>query len=317
MKRIGPWTDFYALGATIYNLLTNQAPPEFDDVKYDGQKVFHFPDSVSADMRQLVFWLMQPDYPKRPQSVEEIKAHFQTQSRGRDDKELTPSIDVPANMEQRDSDETAQQHSEETVLSIPDIPVQDSSVDTVLSAPTKKTKTDNSKKRKLWPWIIAVVVLLAVVLILSLSGGKSAGDGKKQNHPSEALVPDNNDSISIDQIEEEDLPLEDSLIVIEDINQERHDTLIRENTNSNPVQRPVPVSRNRNFDYGTFEGTWPDDVNGKLTFDSPHIIDSRDSKGRVAEPGDYVIGEWSEGHLVQGIWYGADGQIKGSILIGK
>jgi len=54
-----------------------------------------------------------------------------------------------------------------------------------------------------------------------------------------------------------------------------------------------------------------------MDFKSSHVIDSKDPKGRVAEPGDYVIGEWSEGHLVQGVWYGADHKAKGSILIGK
>lgn len=55
---------------------------------------------------------------------------------------------------------------------------------------------------------------------------------------------------------------------------------------------------------------------GRMTFTSSHIIDSRDSKGRVADAGDYVIGEWNNGNLVQGRWYGNDGNVKGSIIIG-
>ena len=53
-----------------------------------------------------------------------------------------------------------------------------------------------------------------------------------------------------------------------------------------------------------------------MTYKSSRLIDSRDSKGRTAEPGDYVIGEWNNGKLVQGRWYGSDGNVKGSILIG-
>ena len=68
---------------------------------------------------------------------------------------------------------------------------------------------------------------------------------------------------------------------------------------------------------GGLKGGKPDDVNGRLTFKSSHVIDSRDPKGRVAEAGDYVIGEFSEGHLVQGIWYGSDNVVKGSVIIGK
>ena len=73
----------------------------------------------------------------------------------------------------------------------------------------------------------------------------------------------------------------------------------------------------KNLGYATYKGNWPDDVNGRMEFKTSHVIDSRDPKGRVAQPGDYVVGEWSEGHLVQGIWYGADNKAKGSILIGK
>ena len=84
------------------------------------------------------------------------------------------------------------------------------------------------------------------------------------------------------------------------------------------VPAPKPASSgSKNLGYATFKGSWPNDVNGRMVFTSSHIIDSKDPKNRVAEAGDYVIGEWSDGHLVQGIWYGADNQVKGSIIIGK
>lgn len=90
-----------------------------------------------------------------------------------------------------------------------------------------------------------------------------------------------------------------------------------------PVASPAPkqsapsASGSKNLGYATFKGSWPNDVNGRMVFSSSHIIDSKDPKKRVAEAGDYVIGEWSDGHLVQGIWYGVDNQVKGSIIIGK
>ena len=85
-----------------------------------------------------------------------------------------------------------------------------------------------------------------------------------------------------------------------------------------PTAKPATsASGSKNLGYATFKGSWPNDVNGRMIFKSSHIIDSKDPKGRVAEAGDYVIGEWSNGHLVQGIWYGSDNQVKGSIIIGK
>ena len=80
---------------------------------------------------------------------------------------------------------------------------------------------------------------------------------------------------------------------------------------------PRAASGSKDLGYATFKGSWPNDVNGRMVFKTSHLIDSRDPKSRMAEPGDYVIGEWSDGHLVQGIWYGSDNTVKGSIIIGK
>ena len=85
------------------------------------------------------------------------------------------------------------------------------------------------------------------------------------------------------------------------------------------VKKPQPPTGggSKDLGYATFKGSWPNAVNGRMIFKSSHVLDSKDPKGRVAEAGDYVIGEWADGHLVQGIWYGADNQVKGSIIIGK
>lgn len=70
--RFGPWTDIYALGATIYNLLTNKKPPMAIDIEEDEDDAFSFPESVSKDFRKLVIWMMQPKRKARPQSAEEL-----------------------------------------------------------------------------------------------------------------------------------------------------------------------------------------------------------------------------------------------------
>jgi len=88
-------------------------------------------------------------------------------------------------------------------------------------------------------------------------------------------------------------------------------------TAPSPKPASAPASGSKNLGYATFKGNWPNDVNGRMVFKSSHVIDSRDPKKRIAEAGDYVIGEWADGHLVQGIWYGADNQVKGSVIIGR
>ena len=74
-----------------------------------------------------------------------------------------------------------------------------------------------------------------------------------------------------------------------------------------------------NLGYAKFTGTvsgGKPNGQGTMRFTSSHVIDSRDPKGRVADAGDYVIGEWVSGKLLQGRLYGSDNNVKGSIIIG-
>ena len=74
--RFGPWTDIYALGATLYNLLTNTKPPMAIDIEEDEEDAFRFPSSLSGNTKELIIWMMQPKRKKRPQSVEEIRTRI-------------------------------------------------------------------------------------------------------------------------------------------------------------------------------------------------------------------------------------------------
>ena len=79
------------------------------------------------------------------------------------------------------------------------------------------------------------------------------------------------------------------------------------------------VSKGR-LDYGKWSGAWKNgqpNGTGTMTYTKEHLIDSRDPKKRVAQPGDYIIGEFSNGRLVQGKWFDASNNVKGSIIIGK
>lgn len=75
-KKFGPWTDFYALGATMYNLLANAVPPLPTDIAEDNTPDKHlilpFPTAVPRKVRSIVLWLMQTNRTERPQSVSEI-----------------------------------------------------------------------------------------------------------------------------------------------------------------------------------------------------------------------------------------------------
>lgn len=71
--------------------------------------------------------------------------------------------------------------------------------------------------------------------------------------------------------------------------------------------------------YGKWSGSWKGgkpNGTGTMCYTEEHLIDSRDPQKRVAKAGDYIIGEFANGRLVQGVWYDSANNVKGSIIIG-
>ena len=163
------------------------------------------------------------------------------------------------------------------------------------------------------------IVVVAVVLVVALIAAFfifSGGESKQPTEPQLAtkdsdIVKVEKDTIGISEVKKGEP-------VVEPMKEEKPKV---EKTAEKQAKPATSSSNSKNLGYATFKGNLkngqPNDVNGRLIFKTSHVIDSRDPKGRVAEAGDYVIGEFSEGHLVQGIWYGSDNTVKGSIIIGK
>ena len=80
LNKIGPWTDIYALGATLYALLSKKKPPLpsdiDDDMSADKHLALPMPPNVSEDMKQFVLWLMQTNRQKRPQTISAVSDRF-------------------------------------------------------------------------------------------------------------------------------------------------------------------------------------------------------------------------------------------------
>ena len=167
-------------------------------------------------------------------------------------------------------------------------------------------------------------IIAGVIILLAIIGGIIAFSGGSEETPAPAPVPEvteNTDSIKAAQEVAEQQRIKDSLDAVAADATKKKDTPAEKPVAAPVAPTPKPdkpaASGSKNLGYATFKGSWPNDVNGRMIFTSSHIIDSKDPKKRVAEPGDYVIGEWADGHLVQGIWYGADNQVKGSVIIGR
>lgn len=80
-----------------------------------------------------------------------------------------------------------------------------------------------------------------------------------------------------------------------------------------------PASTTNTLDYGKWSGAWKNGKphgTGTMTYTKAKLIDSRDPQKRTATKGDYIIGEFANGKLVQGVWYDSANNVKGSIIIG-
>jgi serine/threonine protein kinase len=75
-KRVGPWTDIYAFGASMYACMCGKAPPAATDriIKdtYRPATLGYFGRPYSAQLLEAVDWCLQLNQNDRPQSVEEL-----------------------------------------------------------------------------------------------------------------------------------------------------------------------------------------------------------------------------------------------------
>ena len=157
-----------------------------------------------------------------------------------------------------------------------------------------------------------IAIVAGVVVVLGIGGGIFAlsGGDEGTTTPPQGLGPD---TTIVEKVDSDSIKAA-QLAAAEAAKQQAEEEAKKED-----VKKPQPPTGggSKDLGYATFKGSWPNDVNGRMIFKESHVIDSKDPKKREAEPGDYVIGEWADGHLVQGIWYGADNQVKGSVIIGR
>ena len=177
LSKIGPWTDIYALGATLYNLLTNKRPPLPSDIDDDMSEDKHialpFPKSVGA-IKFFVLQMMKTNRQQRPQNVDAIGvADKQEQS------PASGSHDVK-NKHCVESSWSTDEEGEETIITEPakekeeknktkESPRTDSKAASKVNEESQYSK--NSDDDSIWIWKAIGIVLLFIVVFLLLPKG--------------------------------------------------------------------------------------------------------------------------------------------------
>lgn len=152
-KCFGPWTDFYALGATLYKLLTLQKPPSATE-QLETQTRLDFPPTISPQMQKLIEWMMNSRRDERPQNVEEIREYLRKDFDFDDDDEGV-CIAVMPETSQEEEEKPEEDEQSEVVVVYPGVP-----------------KRHKNKSKNTWVLVLSILlgtlagVLIIVILLL-------------------------------------------------------------------------------------------------------------------------------------------------------
>lgn len=174
LDSVGPWTDFYALGATLYNLLTNEMPPSFTQLQ--ERKAVKFPSGVSKPVRNLILWMMSPNRAQRPQSVAAIYGFIAQNIKGSQQQQqyIGPSPQQqyigPSPQQQL---RPGQQYIGPTPQTDPNSPIGN-----ISGRPSQRPDSSLPTEKKPWSQktaLIAMAIILGVLLLLVIIMSSTRG----------------------------------------------------------------------------------------------------------------------------------------------
>ncbi len=297
IERFTPQSDVYALGATLFYMLTGEIPVEAEQMSKKWVYA-HTPSSVSEQTADAIVDAMAKNVDDRTPSVSDMMSALQGDNVAQDrrkKKGRTRRITVDINR-----------------------------------------KREEEKKKMLKMAAVAaaaIVACLLLFLLLKPSANPSPDNDDKER--TDTTQTSNSDTTKIEPAVQAPASAQSSPLATPQAQTApqtpstapaptptQNSTAIQPqpaSTTSAPTPSIQATSGSLDLGYAVWNGEIVDgkpDGKGTMTFRSSHLIDSRDINQSTAEAGDKVTGLYSKGHLVRGTWTKTNGETK-KLLIGQ
>ncbi|MDD6744900.1 MAG: protein kinase [Bacteroidales bacterium] len=299
LDKFGPWTDLYALGATMYNLLTMQDPPSQSDINEGSHEAFNLPKGISKKTEQLIFWLMKPNRKMRPQSVTDVKQFLV--------EEPDPTSDPSAcHKEEEIKDE------DDTIFKKQESSVKEKETD-------KRVKQDKGSLKKIVIAALAVVCLGGGIILFMNNKGAS---GDKGGNATDTTV-----NVPVKNVK-------DLAIVVmagpDNMRQYLYTGELADSLGARPNGKGIArFAKYGDIPASTYEGHFVNGICEDNTGTATMTFDTGDKyvgsfKGGFYSEGKYMLsdksyfkGSFKNGVPHNGTWYNADGTFSAKVVDGK